>query len=178
MDLKSADGSTILTMTGPRFFDTKTRAHFVPDRTVVTGLRGDLDSECGHFWYACVILQHGRGSLQPAHHRVKEPTEAMRQFLMGLALALNKELHYTGHWVTAMTEPREIICMWRDGDGDVQVTMNISRRSFEEIERDGIPAFLQQADQSIKEWAEQMKLLELSEKQQFKQVLGEKPPTN
>lgn len=108
-----------------------------------------------------------------------DPSVEQFSFAMSLCTELNKEMHHNGAWLVAWTHPphaaealrvnpalewRRLVMLFLDKDGDPQFTID-SVRPWPDIAVSGVHHFVDQAEQGIQMWREQMDALELKENQ-------------
>ncbi len=97
--------------------------HRVPREIVLARLAADLEIEIGRGWYACILHADGRGTMLGEDGATPPPDEGIRNLLMHLAVRLNREIHHDGHWIVGWSADRNVHAFWRDGDGDIHVSM-------------------------------------------------------
>jgi hypothetical protein len=106
---------------GPQF-------HRVPDLTVTHRLAQHLTEQVGDRWFALVLFGDGRWVARGSEAWIK-PQQATLDLMQRAAVALNVQAAEDGHWVVALLpDAREVVALWRDGDGDVHVVVEYDHR--------------------------------------------------
>lgn len=136
------------------------RLHGVPDQIVMASLAGQLHRHVGADWYACVMFSDGDGICLGARDGVVPPPENVIAWLADKAIVLNKELHNNGHWIVAWSPAHEPVLIWRDGDGDIHVAVEVSAKA-ETIDTFDRVSILTQAAKALSEARERVGFLEL-----------------
>lgn len=142
-----------------RTVDCGMRLHGVPDRIVGTDLAGQLQRHVCPGWYAVVMFSDGRGVCMGVHDEIPSPPEAAVQWMVQAAVALNRELHHGGHWVVAWSDAQEPVLLWRDGDGDIHVAVEVSVKA-DKIEGYEVQRAVAMAGQALAESYERVRWLE------------------
>jgi hypothetical protein len=143
------------------------RLHGVPDRIVPVDLAGQLERHVSPRWYAVVMFSDGQGVCMAAHNEIPSPAEHVTQWMVQAAIALNHQLHQGGHWVVAWSDAGEPVVVWRDGDGDIHVAVEVSVKA-DQIEGYDIRRVVDMAAQALAESRERLRWLERSSAQVVK----------
>jgi hypothetical protein len=161
--------------TGARLFHVGACVHGLDDDVVMARLRQDLDEECGPGWWAVLLFGDGRGIMRGQHSRVMAPDEERRERALQLAVALNRKLDVGGHWVTGWTAGGMLKILFRDGDGDLQFTVD-GAESWERMRHWPVDSHLVTCANAMAVWTETIRhKLELAPSQQIRAALGERP---
>lgn len=92
--------------------------HMVPDEIVVRRLASDLDYTAeGADWYAVVLFANGIGSIRGRGVKSPAPPPDALDRMVELAVMLNREVHFGGHWVVFWSDDR-MQALYRDGQGN------------------------------------------------------------
>jgi hypothetical protein len=142
-----------------RTVDCGLRLHGVPDRIVSTDLAGQLERHVSPEWWAVVMFSDGKGVCIGVHDRIPSPPEAAVQWMVQAAIALNREIQAGGHWVVAWSDAQEPVLVWRDGDGDIHVAVEVSVKA-EQIEAYEVSRAVAMASQALAESRERVRWLE------------------
>lgn len=165
----------VITPSKPETFKLEGRLHEVGDKCVMARLTEDLAGVCGRPWFAMLVFKDGCGVQRGSETWMEKP-DAPRQALMRRVLeTLNNEIPHQGHWVVAwhMNED-EMVCLFRDQDGDLQFTVDFAQPVVEMIDQP-TSAFIQTAQQAWSEWYEAVyQDVGIRQEDTFKRALGEK----
>ena len=108
-----------------------------------------------------------------------EPTAPQLAFGMDVLKGLNKEIAHNGSWLVAWTHPphfseylrvnpqmewKRLVMIFLDKDGDPQFTVDSVRPFWEQVQS-GAHHFVDQCEQAIQEWKQQLQILDLKENQ-------------
>ena len=92
--------------------------HMVPDEIVIRRLQSDIEYTAeGADWYAVVLLANGIGSIRGRGVKSPAPPEDVLERMVDLAVMLNREVHFGGHWVVFWADDR-MHALYRDGQGN------------------------------------------------------------
>lgn len=140
----------------------------------------------------CAWIQTGAG--QFLSHNIGPEAEAyIQQFCLDVMTAANRSLHHDGAWVVMVTQAppmtalalgdaqpgdyREIIVLWMDKDGDVQLPIHIQDdEDFFNIFTVPLTDWLESLETGWQEWNHMMnQVLDRKQDQTFKRAQGQAP---
>ena len=113
----------VLGTTG-RMIDCGRRLHRVDDGLVILNLATQIEfAGEGAEWYAVVLRSDGRGVLRGRTEQTPAPPQDVLDRMVELAVLLNRELHYGGHWIVFWADDR-MQALYRDGNGHGLAVVN------------------------------------------------------
>lgn len=113
----------VLGTTG-RMIDCGRRLHRVEDRMVIENLAPQIEfAGEGAEWYAVVLRSDGRGVLRGRTEQTPVPPQDVLDRMVELAVLLNRDLHYGGHWVVFWADDR-LQALYRDCNGHGLAAVN------------------------------------------------------
>lgn len=102
------------------------RFHQVPADIAAAGLTGQLNRYASGQWTGFLLYGDGFGIAMPSSPTVPELPDELWQHLRLWSEALNREMAEDGHWIVAWDHTEgEARLLWRDGDGDLQIVIEI-----------------------------------------------------
>ena len=94
------------------------RLHLVADEIVTKRLKEDIDYTAeGAEWYAVLFWGNGLGMMRGRERMTPAPSEDVLKRMVDLAVLLNREMHYGGHWVVFWADDR-MFALYRDAGGN------------------------------------------------------------
>jgi hypothetical protein len=94
------------------------RLHLVADEIAVRGLKENIEFTAeGAEWYAVVMFGNGLGIMRGRGERTAPPPADVLDRMVDLAVLLNREMHYGGHWVVFWADDR-MHALYRDAGGN------------------------------------------------------------
>lgn len=92
--------------------------HMVPDEIVIRRLAADMDFTAEDAdWYAVVLFSNGIGSIRGRGVNSPPPPPDALDRMVELAVLLNREVHFGGHWVVFWADDR-MHALYRDAQGN------------------------------------------------------------
>lgn len=149
------------------------RVHGVPENIVMASLAGHLHRHVSPGWYAAILFSDGTGLALGETDDVPEPAEHVIQWMGRVAMTLNRELHQGGHWIVAWSDSLEPVLLWRDGDGDLHVAVEVAVKA-DKLDAYGLDRVVQFAAEAQAEGRIRLGLLALSQGQIVKRALGQR----
>jgi hypothetical protein len=155
--------------------------HHVHDDSLGAGLVTHLCSEAGRGgWWAVVMRSNGTLHFRKDFPHTALPEDEKRDYAKRLCIALNHELaHYNGVWVVAwVDDARKIVMLWKDVDGDHQVTL-FDDETWLRMKKKPIEWHVGNGEVLIRKWVyEFQKRLGLTDRQQFLAAKGQRAPSS
>jgi len=97
--------------------------HRVPDGIATASVADQLRTHVGPRWIACLITSSGHGVIRPSQPNMGVIGTITQALLAGITIALNYHAARAGQWVVAHNlDENEVTALWRDQDGDAQLT--------------------------------------------------------
>ena len=113
----------VLGTTG-RMIDCGRRLHWVDDGLVILNLATQIEfAGEGAEWYAVVLRSDGRGMMRGRTEQTPPPPQDVLDRMVELAVLVNRELHYGGHWIVFWADDR-MQALYRDGNGHGLAVVN------------------------------------------------------
>lgn len=150
------------------------QAHTTPTPVVLMGMTGQLERHVGPHWTAAVIFSDCRGVTLTADPSVKLPPRRACEWMESTVYLLNLRINHGGHWVVAWTIGGEPVLLWRDGDGDPHVAIEIAAGA-NNLHLWGIDRVEAQAEEGWHRAHELVSQMDLAKRQQVKLAAGETP---
>ena len=125
----------------------------------------------------CIVRTGGQGAFIPCSDYQPPIDSERRELLRDICIRANSEIALFGFWVFAWDDanrPDTWFAMWFDDEGDEHVFFD-APGPFKKQEANGVDAYLSNMQAALDIYFESIKGMEISKKQQFARVLGEKP---
>lgn len=147
--------------------------HKVPDEIVLAQLREDIDEACETTdWHAAIAFSDGRIVLAASHFATGLARQDHLDKIAEIARIANRDCANGGHWVIAFADDT-IHGLWRDKDGDMQLTNSFAEPWRTLSARTG-PRWVEVLDAC---WTKAMQMLRdqgLKPEHQIKRAQGER----
>ncbi len=157
--------------------NTGRQLHKLPNEIVMVRLREDIDYACeSSDWFAAVALSDGKIVMVPSSRMVTALLRPGHQTekIAEIARIANGECHHGGHWVVAWSDG-EIHALWRDADGDMQLT-NTFPDTWERLSSMHPVDWVEALEACMAEAKARFKELSLKDKHKFMRAQGERRP--